>query len=487
VDPGESSDLPQRELPWERGASRAAPRCLHLVLAWSLDEPERLGETIALSRRQCFGRGEPLADDPAPRALPHRMRPGANVPGAPVRNARIARLQLLLEPAGADAARIRSLGKAVLRVNGRATTEAVVQEGDVLELHNAAVFLVAERPLELPALRHPSRTDFPFGGADPFGIVGESAGLWALRDSLTFAASTERHVLILGESGTGKELAARALHGQSPRGARPLVARSAATLPESLIDAELFGNVRNYPNPGMPERPGLIGEADGSTLFLDEIGELPERSQVHLLRVLDAAGEYQRLGEARSRRSSFRLVAATNRSPEALKHDVLARFSHRVAIPGLTERREDVPLVLAELLRRLAGAHPQIADRFFERRQGQLAEPRLAPAFVVRLLRHAFTHHVRELERLLWLAIGTAEADYIGVTEAVEAELRDSAESSAAVLDVDREVLLRAIAHHGRSPTRLARELGLKNRYVLIRLLKKHGLSLGGEAEERAE
>jgi two-component system nitrogen regulation response regulator GlnG/two-component system response regulator HydG len=261
------------------------------------------------------------------------------------------------------------------------------------------------------------------------------------------------------------------------------VARNAATMPEALIDAELFGNVKNYPNPGMPERAGLVGEADGSTLFLDEIGDLPEKCQVHLLRVLDDGGEYQRLGEATSRRSSFRLVAATNRAPELLKHDFLARFTHRIALPGLTERRDDIALVLAQILRRTARDNPAVAARFFERRGGAPAEPRLAPDFVVRLLRHAFTHHVRELERLVWLAIGTAEANYIGITPAVDAELSASADSETDATAIDRDTIQKALAEHGRSPTKAAKALGLKNRFVLLRLLKKHGLSVAGEDE----
>jgi two-component system nitrogen regulation response regulator GlnG/two-component system response regulator HydG len=248
-------------------------------------------------------------------------------------------------------------------------------------------------------------------------------------------------------------------------------------MPDALIDAELFGNVKNYPNPGMAERPGLIGEADGSTLFLDEIGDLPEKSQVHLLRVLDSDGEYHRLGEATPRRSSVRLVAATNRPLESLKHDFLARFTHRVTLPGLAERRDDVPLLLAAILRRTAEENPQIAARFFERRKGQIAEPRLAPDLVVRLLGHPFTHHVRELERLVWLALGSADADYIGLTPDVERELSESAESSADTSELDRETLIKALADNDRSPTKTAKALGLKNRYVLIRLLKKHGLS----------
>src|SRR6185369_1307597 len=160
--------------------------------------------------------------------------------------------------------------------------------------------------------------------------------------------------------------------------------------------------------------------------FLDEIGELPESSQTHLLRVLDEGGEYQRLGESQVRRSSFRLVAATNRAEDALKHDVLARFTHRVAIQGLDVRKEDVPLLVRSLLAKIANENPAIADRFFERRRGSRAEAKIAPDFVVRLLRHRFSHHVRELDRLLWLAIGSAEDDYIGITEAVDAELDDA-------------------------------------------------------------
>src|SRR4029077_9274313 len=127
-------------------------------------------------------------------------------------------------------------------------------------------------------------------------------------------------VVIAGQSGSGKELVAQAIHALSGRADRRLVSRSAATLPEALIDAELFGNAKNYPNPGMVERSGLIGEAHGSTLFLDELGELPHAAQAHLLRVLDG-GEYQRLGEAQARVSDFRLVVATNRILSSLKPD----------------------------------------------------------------------------------------------------------------------------------------------------------------------
>jgi transcriptional regulator with AAA-type ATPase domain len=472
-------------LPWER-ARRVAPRRLpHLILAWSLDEPDRIGEVVPISRASSLGRGGPLPDDPAPRTTLHRMRPGTTVAGPPIASARIGRQQLVIEPRGEDEIYVRSIGPARVRVGGRVVTESVARSGEVVEIHNAAVFLVGTRPAELPPLSSELPLEFGYGAPDPFGMIGESEAAWKLREAIAFAASTSRHVLILGESGAGKELAARAIHGLSVRRDRTFIARNAATMPDSLLDAELFGNVKNYPNSGMAERPGLIGEADSSTLFLDEIGDLPEKSQVHLLRVLDDDGEYHRLGDSQARRSSFRLVAATNRPVDMLKHDFLARFTHRIVLPGLPERRDDLPLMLAEILRRTARQNPAIAQRFFEVRKGELAEPRLAPDFVVRLLRHPFTHHVRELERLVWLALGTAEADYIGVTPDVERELEQSAEADVDVdaLVLDRETIARAFADSGRSPTKAAKALGLKNRYVLLRLLKKHGLSAASEGD----
>src|SRR5262249_52388775 len=153
---------------------------------------------------------------------------------------------------------------------------------------------------------------------------------WELRREIALLGSSEEHVLILGESGSGKELVARALHASSRRSTKPLIARNAATFPAGLVDAELFGTAANYPNTGSPERPGLFGQARGSTLFLDEIGELPQDLQAHLLRVLDGAGEYQRLGESRSRTADVRLIGATNRSIDALKIDFAARFKLRL-------------------------------------------------------------------------------------------------------------------------------------------------------------
>jgi DNA-binding NtrC family response regulator len=479
---------PDLALPWGRTRGASEAPCPSLVLAWSLDEPERVGEILAVRGPCCVGRGENLADDPAPRIHPMRVRPGYTIPRLPLANARISRQQLTLRPLDGGQLQVRCIGRTPMFVNGRHTSEAVVSANDLIELRNAAIFLVAERRATLAEPRSGDEPRFDFGVPDEHGIVGESELAHRLREQLAFAAGTSRHVLLLGPSGTGKELAARAIHALSERHARAFVSRNAATLPEGIVDAELFGNTRGYPNPGMAERPGLLGEAHDSTLFLDEIGDLPERLQVHLLRAMDDDGEYQRLGDARPRRSSFRLVAATNRPLSSLKHDFLARFTHRIHLPSLDERRDDLPLVMRSLLVRAAHADPGIAARFFERRAGELAEPRITPALVSRLLRHRYTHNVRELDRLLWLAIGGAQEDYLDLTPDLEAELGEPPPASPVTeaSEVDVPAIERALLEASGNISAAARSLGLRNRYVLLRLLKKHGIEAAGHDPEDA-
>lgn len=317
-----------------------------------------------------------------------------------------------------------------------------------------------------------------------------------------------------GESGTGKELVARTVHALSQRAGKPFLSRNAATLPSGLIDAELFGNVKNYPNPGTPERPGIIGQADGTTLFLDEIGEMPLESQAHLLRVLDAGGEYQRLGDPLSRRSRFCLVAATNRSPELLKHDVLSRFAYRTMTPTLQARREDIPLLVCHLLRGIAARHPHVASFFGPaaggakgsqgRETGQPSEPawpRVAMELIDALVRWPYTLHLRELEEHLVRAVMKSRGDMleyeppratsspprtsvepptIAVAAGDEAPggRRDSPPEPdrSSVPLVTREEVLSALERTGWIIRRAYRELGLQSRYQLYRLMDKHGI-----------
>lgn len=299
-------------------------------------------------------------------------RPRGSVPTPPLRGERISRTQLEITPTEDGRILVRSIGRCVMLVRGDVVNEACLDHGDTLVLRGALVLLVIRRkPFHNTATTHAEPPLFPFGGPDVHGIIGESAATWALRDELDLAARSGQHVLLLGKSGTGKELAARALHALSSRRDRAFVSRNASTFPEGLVDAELFGTAKGYPNAGNPERTGVIGEADGGTLFLDEIGELSPHLQAHLLRVLDRGGEYQRLGESKVRRADLRVIAATNRPVEHLKQDFGARFVIRLHIPGFEERREDIPLLFRHLLYRASELTPS-TDRFFSVEWGQL-------------------------------------------------------------------------------------------------------------------
>lgn len=440
--------------PWRTGDD-AEPTALALQLAWSRAEPDRVGELCFAGRRGTLGREDGAF---------YRLRPGRRRATGPLRGPGISRRQLEVEPCGSGLA-VRNLGRCGLRVDGADVDEAVVEPGGLVEIVDQALLWCTRTPVRLPELRA-AEIDHPFGTPDRFGLVGEGPVSWALRDDLALVARLGGHVLVTGPSGAGKELAARTLHARSSRAEAAFVRRNAATLPEGLVDAELFGNLRNYPNPGTPERKGLVGEADGGTLFLDEIGALQADLQAHLLRVLDRDGEYQRLGESRVRHSDLRLIAATNRPPEALRFDLGARLKLRVEVPGLDARRCDVPLLIRHLLLR-ASSEEVVRERFCD----EHGEPRVEPALVAALLRHSFSLHVRELEGLLYAAIVDARRDYIGLTPALQERLDGPREPAGD--EPSAEVVTRALARHGGNVTAAARALGLRNRYALYRLMKK--------------
>ncbi|MCC6553748.1 MAG: sigma-54-dependent Fis family transcriptional regulator, partial [Polyangiaceae bacterium] len=455
-----------------------------VVIAWSRAEPHRLGEAAILESKRVLGRGPPAAGDPGPPLLVSPRRPIDGAGTGQFNDPCISRVQLVLTPLPDGAIEVKSPGKLQMILGGQAVKEGVVRPGDTITLSSTLVLLVTPpRPL-LQRLQHwQEYPKFPFGVADPHGIVGESPAAWALRDSLVFAARSGHHVLVLGESGVGKELAARAIHALSPRRDGPFIARNAATFPESLIDSELFGSAKSYPNVGSPERPGLLGEVDGGTLFLDEIGELPERLQVHLLRVLDGGGEYQRLGEPFMRRANFRLVAATNRPAEALKPDFLARFKVQVEVPGLDRRREDIPLLVRHLLGGIRRDTPDLVERFFGHGAGGPGEARIDPDLIEALLRRRFTLHTRELEGLLWTAVRSSPGDYLALTRDVRDDLVAAGAEEAAPPaggetgddEIWRHQVVAALAAAGGRVTGAAERLGV-SRYALYRLMRRFRL-----------
>jgi DNA-binding NtrC family response regulator/tetratricopeptide (TPR) repeat protein len=186
----------------------------------------------------------------------------------------------------------------------------------------------------------------------PEALLGVSSVMNELRRSVERAAAAPFAVLIEGESGSGKELVARAIHRSSPRRGRSFCTLNCAALPDDLVEAELFGHARGSFTGAVVERPGMFEDADGGSLFLDEIGELSLRAQAKVLRVIQE-GELRRVGENVARRVDVRIVSATNRDLRRevdagrFRLDLLYRLDVvRIVVPPLRERREDVPLLV---------------------------------------------------------------------------------------------------------------------------------------------
>jgi DNA-binding NtrC family response regulator len=458
---------------------RAAAECLALAVAWSIHEPWRAGECAYLPPTPDawrLGRGA-HSNAPDARLVSFLRRRGADLDDAgPLLDPHLSREQLRIFPQDAESLRIENVGRAELRIQGVSIKAGVARPGDLIEIDRRLLLVVSRCSPPVASARDAG--GFAFGEADDDGLVGESDAIWRLRARIRAVAAGGGHVLILGASGAGKELVARAVHRHSERGTRQLIARNAATLPDTLVDAELFGNARNFPNPGMPERPGLIGAADGSSLFIDEIGDLTALVQPHLLRVLDH-GEYHRLGESTARRADLRLVAATNRPRATLRADLAARFVNEIGVPDLNARREDLPLLARHLLRRYAQRGSSPAGRFLmEGPHG--VEPRVSIGFVEALMSTRWSTNVRELDALLRRAIdenpGATLERVVRVAAPESREPGGASPEGEAVGESEAERIQAQLDRHNGSIEKTWRALGLPSRHALRRLIDKHGL-----------
>ena len=344
-------------------AQRLIP-VLVIVALWQ--EPGRVGEAAPLDGPVgsvwIVGRPDPDAEqsgDPTPISF-GRHRPGRVVDRGPLTGKGISRGQLTI-CLGAQGLTVENTGRAVVSVDGQDALEKrslPLQAGSIIQVHSHCILLVTMRPATFPDPPPGLDTSFAWGEPDAHGVTGESFAIWEFRIALARAVRLGGHILLHGESGVGKELAARAIHRLSGRRGK-LVAQNAAALPDTLAESMLFGNKRNYPNPGTPESIGFFGEAEDGVLFLDEISQLPKPVQAKLLRAV-GEGEVTPLGQTTPNKVNVLVVVATNRPMSALdiKEDLVPRFRSIVHVPSLAERLEDVVLIARSLVLQAADEDP---------------------------------------------------------------------------------------------------------------------------------
>ncbi|MEH6579110.1 MAG: sigma-54 dependent transcriptional regulator [Amphritea sp.] len=316
------------------------------------------------------------------------------------------------------------------------------------------------------------------------GVFGESPQLLEAMEIAEKSAPTDLPVLIDGESGTGKELMAKVVHTNGSRADKPFISVNCGAIPENLIESELFGHKKGSFTGAVSDRKGKFESADGGTIFLDEVGELPLQGQVKLLRVLQSS-EIQRVGSDQIVTVDTRIVAATNRNllemvqQGTFREDLFYRLGVlQVTLPALRERKDEIPLLI----------------NFFcdEAAEKLLRSPlKLAPRLRTFLLNYQFPGNIRELRNIVYrlscLADITADLEHLppGIRPSQASQPPETDESpKAATLSewkktasdaAEKRYLEQGLQEVGGNVTELARKIEV-NRSHLQTLLKKHGI-----------
>jgi DNA-binding NtrC family response regulator len=292
-------------------------------------------------------------------------------------------------------------------------------------------------------------------------LCGSSPGMERVRTLIGKVAPTQSTVLILGETGTGKELVARAVHDQSPRAAEPFVAINCGALPETLIESELFGHRKGAFTGADEHRVGLFEVANGGTIFLDEIGELPKAMQAKLLRVLESR-EIRRVGENRAMTVDVRVVCATHRDlPEMVaagdfREDLMYRINtFEIFLPPLRDRLDDIPDLADHLLGRFRGkAIP--------------SSRQIASDAIEALKSHVWPGNVRELANVLEHATILCDDGPITAAHLPAHFNRRQLTGAAAnrpgpisLRDLEMQAIYQALERHGGNKPKAAEELGI--------------------------
>ncbi len=331
------------------------------------------------------------------------------------------------------------------------------------------------RELEEEACRTREYADLLTRSSHPgSALVGQGLRFQEVVEFIRTVAPLDASVLILGESGTGKEVVARTIHAGGRRAGMPFVVLDCATVKGDLLESDLFGHEKGAFTGAHAAKPGLIEVADGGTLFVDEIGEMPPDLQAKLLRVLDR-GELRRVGGTAERRVDIRVIAATNRDLAAdvrsgrFREDLFFRVNvMRVELPPLRERREDVPLLARHFLRNLRVTPP--------------TPKHLKPEVVRSLQAYDWPGNVRELANVIERAVILSGSREVIRLVDLPSEVREAVEAPAArrqarsLAEAEREAIVQALEATGGNKTLAAKVLGIA-RITLRKKIQKYGIA----------
>ena len=309
-------------------------------------------------------------------------------------------------------------------------------------------------------------------------IIGQSKKMLELFELVGAVASSDANILVLGENGTGKEMIANAMHAHSARADGPFVKINCAALPKELIEAELFGYRRGAFTGAFTDKAGLLAMAEGGSLLLDEIGEMPSYLQAKLLRVLQER-EFRPIGSDRFVRVDFRLICATNVDVEAalkdgrLREDLYFRINTiTVRVPSLRERLEDIALLCQHFL------------ALYNTRHGRALRG-VSPAAYHRLMQHRWPGNVRELENVIERGVLVARGQDLQPEDLPESVMataggtpvpQDVLPATATLAEIERMAILQALQRTNWNKQDAAQLLGLY-RPTLYSKMKKHGIT----------
>ncbi|MGA8438126.1 MAG: sigma-54 dependent transcriptional regulator [Candidatus Sulfotelmatobacter sp.] len=301
-------------------------------------------------------------------------------------------------------------------------------------------------------------------------FIASSTSMQPMLETITRVGPSDANILITGEHGSGKEVVARTLHALSPRASRPMIAVNTGAIPDGVFETELFGHVKGAFTDARTDRIGRFELADGSTVFLDEIGNVPYHQQAKLLRVLETS-EIERVGSSRTRKVNVRVISATNADLQAacaagqFREDLLFRLNTvEIHVPALRERREDIPALAVHFLARYASRYRRAVQGFE------------APALQL-LMQYSWPGNVRELEHTLERAVLMCKGSEIQRADlGLDLSRQQSQNLEELSLEAVEAILIRkALQRSQGNVSHAAETLGL-SRGALYRRMEKYGL-----------